>query len=155
MKKQEAYCQYLRQWADSHSSIGFEGCCPACFDEWEQSERAEITEPLTATYFLQIKYNDQNSDVFDTVALILPEAVTEADLYEEIQSMVTIYGDVRYEDEDMLELSDEMLDALTSRWGGSWNYLSVFGAMEVDGYARRFSSCQPPSWLEDLTELHH
>lgn len=29
-----AYCQYLRDWADSHQDIGFEGCCPSCYDEF-------------------------------------------------------------------------------------------------------------------------
>lgn len=25
-----AYCQYLKDWADSHADTGFEGCCPSC-----------------------------------------------------------------------------------------------------------------------------
>lgn len=29
-----AYCQYLRDWADSHRDVGFEGCCPSCYDEF-------------------------------------------------------------------------------------------------------------------------
>ncbi len=33
-----AYCQYLRDWADSHSDRGFEGCCPACYDEFLECE---------------------------------------------------------------------------------------------------------------------
>ena len=33
-----AYCQYLRDWADSHSDRGFEGCCPVCYDEFLEYE---------------------------------------------------------------------------------------------------------------------
>lgn len=29
-----AYCQYLRDWADSHAGAGFEGCSPSCYDEF-------------------------------------------------------------------------------------------------------------------------
>lgn len=30
----KAYCQYLKDWADSHSDPGFEGCCPSCYNEF-------------------------------------------------------------------------------------------------------------------------
>lgn len=30
----KAYCQYLKDWADSHTDPGFEGCCPSCYDEF-------------------------------------------------------------------------------------------------------------------------
>lgn len=139
MTKQEAYCQYLRNWANSHSGIGFEGMTPACFDEWECSERREIAGQLGTTYFLQINYEGQDADTHDTVALLLPDIVTEDDLYEAIQTLTAIYGDEKYGDEDMLDLTDEMLDELVSRWQGSWNYLTVFGVMEVNGYERKFS----------------
>lgn len=29
-----AYCQYLKDWADSHIDAGFEGCCPSCYEEF-------------------------------------------------------------------------------------------------------------------------
>lgn len=50
MTKQEAYCEYLRDWANTHSEDGFEGCTPACFDEWMDSESAEgvYDEPVNA-----------------------------------------------------------------------------------------------------------
>lgn len=41
MAKQEDYCKYLHDWADSHSDVGFEGMTPACFDEWANSESLE------------------------------------------------------------------------------------------------------------------
>lgn len=41
MTKQEAYCAYLTEWAESHRDIGFEVCSPACFGEWLMSEGAE------------------------------------------------------------------------------------------------------------------
>ena len=41
MTKQAAYCQYLMDWAESHSDSGYEGCTPACFDEWLGAEGAE------------------------------------------------------------------------------------------------------------------
>ena len=41
MTKQEAYCEYLRDWADSHEDSGFEGCTPASYDEWLDNEGAE------------------------------------------------------------------------------------------------------------------
>lgn len=41
MTKQEAYCQYLMDWAENHCDIGFEGMTPACFDEWLDNEGAE------------------------------------------------------------------------------------------------------------------
>lgn len=33
-----AYCQYLRDWADSHSDSSFEGCCPVCYEEFLECE---------------------------------------------------------------------------------------------------------------------
>lgn len=41
MTKQEAYCQYLIDWAQNHCDIGFEGMTPACFDEWLDNEGAD------------------------------------------------------------------------------------------------------------------
>lgn len=38
MIAQEAYCAYLKEWAESHAGIGFEGMTPASFDEWLLSE---------------------------------------------------------------------------------------------------------------------
>jgi len=35
------YLQYLRDWADSHSSATFYGMTPACFDEWLGCEHQE------------------------------------------------------------------------------------------------------------------
>lgn len=50
MTRQEAYCQYLMDWAESHCGVGFEGMTPACFDEWLDSEGAEgeYVEPEAA-----------------------------------------------------------------------------------------------------------
>lgn len=50
MSKQEAYCQYLVNWAESHSGIGFEGMTPACFEEWldSEGEEDEYDEPEAA-----------------------------------------------------------------------------------------------------------
>ena len=47
------YTQYLKSWADSHSSPLFAGCCPACFDEWRTSEYLEEDEPTTPKYVVQ------------------------------------------------------------------------------------------------------
>lgn len=35
------YCQYLKDWADSHSHVGFAGCCPVCYDEFLGAEWRE------------------------------------------------------------------------------------------------------------------
>lgn len=29
-----AYCLYLKDWADSHADAGFEGYCPSCYEEF-------------------------------------------------------------------------------------------------------------------------
>jgi len=36
--KWKKYCQYLKDWADSHADAGFLGCTPACYDEWLHGE---------------------------------------------------------------------------------------------------------------------
>lgn len=69
MTKQEAYCAYLKGWAESHSAIGFEGCTPACFGEWlmcEGSEDQEDTEPSIAPCDI---CRDGPAAVFDELAL--------------------------------------------------------------------------------------
>lgn len=30
----EAYIQYLHDWAVTHRSKAYEGCCPVCYDEF-------------------------------------------------------------------------------------------------------------------------
>lgn len=40
------YCQYLKEWAESHSDAGFAGCCPACYDEFLNSEWQEYREQM-------------------------------------------------------------------------------------------------------------
>ena len=67
MTKQEAYCEYLRDWADSHEDVGYEGCCPVCFEEWlnnegtddEYDEPASNDKPLfTAIDVVRNKYGE-------------------------------------------------------------------------------------------------
>lgn len=36
----ERYARYLVQWAIDHSDPGYEGSCPACYDEWRSSGEA-------------------------------------------------------------------------------------------------------------------
>ena len=43
-----AYCQYLKDWADSHADAGFEGC-PVCFDEFLDCEWQEMKKARTDT----------------------------------------------------------------------------------------------------------
>lgn len=37
-KSWAGYCLYLKNWANDHSDVGFEGCCPVCYDEYLDSE---------------------------------------------------------------------------------------------------------------------
>lgn len=41
MTLQQGYCQYLREWADTHNGVGFQGMTPVCYDEWLQEECIE------------------------------------------------------------------------------------------------------------------
>lgn len=40
------YCQYLKDWADSHSDAGFAGCCPVCYNEFLDAEWQEYKEKM-------------------------------------------------------------------------------------------------------------
>lgn len=44
--KQEAYCAYLKEWADIHAGVGYEGMTPACFDEWLMCEGSEYQDDV-------------------------------------------------------------------------------------------------------------
>ncbi len=37
----DGYIKYLHEWAEEHSSKYFEGCCPVCYDEWQDCEGSE------------------------------------------------------------------------------------------------------------------
>lgn len=138
---QEAYCQYLKSWADSHSDIAFDGCTPACFDEWATNERTEIPEALLTAYTIQIAYAGQETPINDTAVLFLPDAVTPATLRRAID--LGMNECTHYEPEDNADVvtsTGQMLDQLADRLGGSWKYADIFGAIVVDEYnVRKFS----------------
>lgn len=38
MSEWEKYIAYLYDWADTHKGEEFQGCSPACYDEWVDNE---------------------------------------------------------------------------------------------------------------------
>lgn len=42
-----AYCKYLKDWADSHSDSGFEGCCPSCYEEFLDGDWPALKEDIS------------------------------------------------------------------------------------------------------------
>jgi hypothetical protein len=47
------YTQYLKNWAETHGSPMFAGCCPACFDEWRNCEGLDEDDEIIPKYVVQ------------------------------------------------------------------------------------------------------
>ena len=141
MASQRAYCEYLHDWADTHRNDGVVGISPMTFDEWEILEDRKREETVTAPRYLQVYYEGQETQTCDTYALMIPSTVTDSELKEAIRDLAVVYSDEKYVDKDMLEVTDEMLDTLASKWNGKWSLLDIFGVLEVEGYGyeRKFS----------------
>lgn len=132
MSVQEAYCKYLRDWADTHSGIGFLGNEPECFELWNDCKRHKIQTPITNTYFLQVKSIDWNSPIRDTVALHIPASVSEGELLTSITDLAATFDGLKYESEGRLDMTNAMLNELVYKWKGSWDYLHIFGVAQMN-----------------------
>jgi len=71
------YIEYLKDWADEHSDIEFQGSSPSCFDEWYNNDY--VTGPQVK--YLVGYYLDKEETqpvLFDTVYTDKNEAQTKA-----------------------------------------------------------------------------
>ena len=92
------------------------------------------------TYYLQVYYYEQDSQLVDTVAFSVPDSVSRKDFFVAVDSAVCKYAcRGMNEDCDYLEVTDDMLALIAKKLDGTWEYLNICFTVYVDGDGRGLS----------------
>lgn len=94
------------------------------------------------TYYLQIYYHEQDSQVVDTAVFTVPTSVGRRDFFTALDSVMIQYAlQGTDSDQDYLDVTDEMLSLIADKLGGTWAYLKISFTMYVDGDGRGLHKC--------------